>query len=450
MGRFTDALDHLNISIDLYMRPNACDYIINFNRKLACAYNNKGLVLREFGEFHAALECINKSLDLRKDDVTLPEQERNRLAVERSYNHENLALVYQDMSNYKLALHHLQETLNIRNEKLPSNHYMIAQVYNNLSRVYTFLGNSSEALKCTEQALTRQMQSLPDNHPHLGTMYNNLGQVYCQQGQYAMALVNFEKALHIYQAARTPNPLLEAVAFSNMGSVMKAQENFDGALTTFLQALTIIEREKPRHPDVARCLNNIGFAYRGKGDSPNAIMYFNKALNFCQSYLSENHEVTAISYVSLASEFTEDQYDLAMDYFQRVIAIYNHIGLPHHSNVIICHRHRGHLYCKRNDHQSALACYEQALFHCRINASIPKRHPLWVLVYTSSAHEYYLMNEYHRALEEYEHALEHITEESLELPRISSSIELCRKKIVEIDNHQTIPFLLDEVVKLLE
>ncbi len=449
MGRFTDALHHLNTSIHLYLQRNACDYITNFNRKLACAYNNKGLVLRDLGQSTAALEYINKSLDLRHDDVTLPEGQRNRLAVERSYCHENLGLLYKDISDYKSALHHLHEALNIRNEKLPSNHHMIAQAYNNLSGVYILIGNQMKAFQCAEQALTRQIQSLPDNHPHRGTMYNTLGEIYYNQGQYSMALSNFEQALNIYQTARTRNPLSEAIALSNMGSVMKAQGNFDGALTAFLHTLEIIERGKPRHPDVARCLNNIGFAYRGKGDSPRAILYFNQALNFCQSYLTENNEVTAISYLSLASEFTEDQYDLAMEYFQRVIMIYGHIGLPHHRNVIGCHRSRGHLYCKRNDHHSALACYEQALFHCR-GALLPQRHPLWVLVYTSRAHEYYLMNEYHQALEEYEHALRHITEESLEKPRIYASMELCRRKIVEADVLQTMTFLLDEVVNLLE
>jgi hypothetical protein len=60
------------------------------------------------------------------------------------------------------------------------------------------------------------------------------------------------------------------------------------------------------------------------------------------------------------------------------------------------------------------------------------------------------MDEYHRALEEYEHALQHITEESLEIPRIYANMELCRRKIVEIDVRQTMTFLLDEVVKLPE
>jgi tetratricopeptide (TPR) repeat protein len=448
MGRHAEALHQLNISIDLYSKPNACNFITNFNRKLACAYNNKGLVHGERGEFTAALEYINKSLDLRHDDVTLSEKQRNRLAVERSYCHENLGLHYKDISEYELALHHLQEALNIRNEKLPSNHHSIAQVYNNLGRVYTLVGSQLKAFECVEQALTRQIQALPNNHPHRGTMYNTLGEAYFNQGKYPMAFLNFKKALELYQAARTLNPLLEVIALSNMGSVMKAQENFDGALQTFLQALPIIEREKPCHPDVARALNNIGFAYSGKRDSKTAIVYFTRALDFCRKHLTENNELTAISYLSLASEFAGEQYDLAMKYFQRVISIYDHIGLPHHINVIRCHAKQGLFYCKLHDHHSALSCYEKALFHCR-EASLPQQHPLWVQVYTNFAREYYLMSDYHQALEKYERALHYTTEESLEIPRIYASMDLCRRKIIEVDVLQTMTLLLDEVAKSL-
>lgn len=117
MTRLTDALQNLNQSIDLYLKNKTSYLLVTFNRRLACAYNNKGLVLHGLGDFTAALECIQKSLDLRQNDVTLSETQQDRLAVERSYCHENLGLLYNDMSNYKLALHHLQEALNIRNSK---------------------------------------------------------------------------------------------------------------------------------------------------------------------------------------------------------------------------------------------------------------------------------------------------------------------------------------------
>ncbi|CAF3702173.1 unnamed protein product [Rotaria socialis] len=346
------------------------------------------------------------------------------------------------MCNYKQALYHLEETLRIRNNYLPPNHYMIAQVYNNLSIVYRLIGDPSKSLKCAELALTRQIQSLPENHPHRGAMYNSLGDVYHSQGQYPMALLNFATALSIYKNERIRSALRETVAQSNIGSVMMAQENLDGALKIFLQSLATIECEQPRHPRVALCLNNIGFAYRNKGDHSTAITYFNRALKFCQSYLPENNEATAISYLSVASVLTENEYNLATEYFEHVISIYNHIGLPHHQNIIRCHIYRGHLYRKIRDHQSALSCYKEAIFHCE-KAPLPQRHPLWVLIYTSSALEYQLMDDFSRALIEYEYALQHITDDSLEIPRIHNAIDLCRRKIIETDVSQTITFMLD-------
>jgi tetratricopeptide (TPR) repeat protein len=234
-----------------------------------------------------------------------------------------------------------------------------------------------------------------------------------------------------------------------MGSVMKAQENFDGALPIFLNALTIIERQAPHHPDVARCLNNIGFAYSGKGESKMAIDYFSRALDFCREYLPPNNELTAISYLSLAAKLPGDQYSLAIDYFQQVLAIYNHIGLPHHKNVISCYRQWGLLHQRRHEHASALACYEHALYHCR-EAPLPEQHPLWVVIYTSFAHEHSLMGEYQQALKTYEQALRHITAESLELPRIHAAMDLCAQKIIEADVRQAMAFMLDKVVCLVD
>ncbi|CAF1276905.1 unnamed protein product [Adineta steineri] len=450
MNKFADALDYLNTSIDLYLKPNAYNYILNLNDNLACAYNNKGLVLMYQGEFTRALECTEKSLELRQDNSTLDKKRRDRLAVERSYCHENLGLLYKDMTNYDLSLYHLQKTLDIRNEKLPSNHYLTAQIYNNLSRVYLLMNKFSlKTFEYMEQALIKQIQSLPDDHPHRGSMYSTLGEAYYNQAQYSLAFSNFERALHIYQSVRTRNPLLEAVAFSNMGSVMKAQEDFDGALTTFLQALAIIEHEKPHHPDVVRCLVNIGSAYRGNNDRHNAMIYFDRGLKFCQSYLTEDSQMTAVCSSSLASVLNENEYDLAMEYCQRAITIYEHIGLPNHPSVVGCHKQRGHLYRQRGDPHSALTCYEKALFHCR-EASLSQRHSLWVQIYTSCAYEYNSIHDYHRELEGYEHALQHMPNDSLELPRIHKVMTSCRKRIIEADVRQTIMYILDKITTLIE
>ncbi|CAF2104122.1 unnamed protein product [Rotaria magnacalcarata] len=119
VGNFKKALDHFNVSIDLYLKPSESKHIININRKLGCVYNNKGLVSRDLREFDDALEYINKSLALRHADGTLSEKQGQLLAIERSYCHENLGILYKDTCKYELAVHHLEQTLDIRKKNLP-------------------------------------------------------------------------------------------------------------------------------------------------------------------------------------------------------------------------------------------------------------------------------------------------------------------------------------------
>ncbi|CAF3740468.1 unnamed protein product [Rotaria magnacalcarata] len=137
-----------------------------------------------------------------------------------------------------------------------------------------------------------------------------------------------------------------------------------------------------------------------------------------------------------------------MNYFQRVISIYDHLGLPHHQNVIQCHRRCGYLYRKQHDHQPAFACYEQAIFHYE-KASLPRRHPLWVLIYTNSADKYNFVVPYNRALEEYENALQHSSTESLKISRIYNAMDVCRSQIIKADVHQILILMLHELEERL-
>ena len=352
LNRFPDALQCLNTSIELYARIPRAEEETNLKRKLACAYNNRGLVYRSQHEFPNALENIQKSLELRTDDPNLSEQQRARLAIECSYSQENLSLVHKDLCEYSSALSHAQMVLDIRKKNLPSNHFMISQACNNIALIYTSLNNLPEATKYIEDALMSQIQALPGNHPHYSAMCVTLGQLYYVQGQYRMAISSYERALSINRQARVPNRLLEVTTLSNIGSVMRAQGNYDGALVYFLDALPVFEQAKPRHADIARTLNNIGFAYRESGRASEAIDYFTRALNFCNVHLKENDGLKATTYVALASVVPDDEYDLAMDYLQGAVNIYNHLGLPHHQDVIYSYQVRGSRHRQRDNHIS--------------------------------------------------------------------------------------------------
>ncbi|CAF1516281.1 unnamed protein product [Didymodactylos carnosus] len=93
---------------------NNASRIVNFNRDVAAAYNNKGLVHQYLGEYDEALLNIYKSLDLRQDDATLSDQQCQRLVVERSYSHENLDLLHKVKAEYVEAQEEFERALSTR------------------------------------------------------------------------------------------------------------------------------------------------------------------------------------------------------------------------------------------------------------------------------------------------------------------------------------------------
>ena len=445
-NRFKDARECLTTSLEI---DNMQDFIPDNNNKRkqqkAAAYNNLGLVHAQLGSWSDAIESINRSLDLRKDEPNQCEEQRNKLAVERSYCHENFCIVYKNMSDYFSALQHCEIALNIRKDCLPYNHYLIAQSYNNLAMIYNLLGRNNEGRECTIKALKLQIESLPDNHSNLGAMYNTLGQTYYAIGDLSLTLETLKRALNAVRGARTVNRMLEMYTLSNIGTLYKAQGDFDGALQHFLPILTLIKELKPNHPDIVLAMNNIGFAYRDKGETATALIYFQNAMNFCEQHLSENAEPRAITYFSLGTLLDDNEWEKAMNLFDRTISIYNNLGMPHHQNVAGVYRYKGLRHRQKFNHQLALASYEEALYHCRAGG-LPSQHSLWVSIYKNSAEEFILLNDFKHAFEQFKKALEYGTEQIRQHCQIRNSINRCQEQLLVIDVNEVIKFIIDQIV----
>lgn len=444
MKESTNALRCLDESIDLYNKMKTNENRTNLNRQLARPYNNKGLVYQNLGDYPLALENIQKSLDFRVDDPTLSEQERKQLSLDRSLSLENLCLVYVDMSNYRLALSNELQVLEIRQACLPSNHYLLSQCYNNLAFAYLRLNECQKAFEFLNKAMSIQVQCLPEDHPHLSKMYNNHGQVYYSQACYESALVNFQKALSIRRRGRVSDPSGEAILLSNIASVFRNQNNFDQALEYYLEALPIIQRFKPRHPDVVRALTNVGLAYRDKENRPMALVYFQEALKFCQTHLDPNHEMTASSYLAVASVLPVEEIHLAIEYLQHVIDIHYHCELTNHKNMIISYQQLGDCYSKQDQHALALKYYSEAISRVR-EGKFSSTDPLWIVLHVKIALEYLHLDNYDQAVEEYTEALSHVTEESSKMLIVQRNLDQGRQRILEYDVYSTINQMIQSI-----
>ena len=101
----------------------------------------------------------------------------------------------------------------------------------------------------------------------------------------------------------------------------------------------------------------------------------------CHEIFGEHHENTAITYIIYASRLNVDQYDLAMDYFDRVLNIYTQVlHLPYHNHVIGCYTRIGVMERKRGQFDKAHQNFSRAIdtFRC---SSLPTQHSLLTKIY---------------------------------------------------------------------
>ena len=412
-GRFGEALEYLNLSINGYENS---DHINTHTQRLD-AYSYRGLIYKCCGDFDKALSDMQMALRISQDNTESVD------LITGTYVHENLGLLYKDNSQYELAFDHLRTALELQEKYLPKNHFSLAQTYNNLSLVLTAMGNHRMGLEYTTKARKIQCQSLPENHPHLATMYQTEATVLYSQSKYSDAFVLYEKAYHIYRSMPHCDPLLEASAISNMGSTLNIMGKYDQALDNFLKALEVQRRIAPNHPNMIKLLNNVAMAYWKKKDTSSSIEYSQQALKMCNETLSENHDLTATTYLILASKFDVDQYDLAMNYFNRILTIYNeYLHLPHHAHVIGCYNRMGIMHRKRREYQQAHQCFAKAIeiFTC---AALPERHSLLTQIYINMALTHKEQDDLDQCLKDYQLALEHTINDSPELPEIQNAIE---------------------------
>ena len=107
----------------------------------------------------------------------------------------NLALLYQDMGDYKAALPLHKQALTITKEAVGEQHSSYAVSLNNLALLYQDMGDHKAALPLARQALDLRKEVLGTRHPDYASSLNNLAAVYQALKQPEKALAHSEAAL---------------------------------------------------------------------------------------------------------------------------------------------------------------------------------------------------------------------------------------------------------------
>ena len=219
--------------------------------------------------------------DLERPDDALACYQR-ALAIEPAHAQalNNAGTVLEGQGRTEEALRHYREAVAADRALTPA--------HGNLATLLLRLGRTAEAAKAYEALVALNPRSAGD--------WCNLGNAYQASERYEDALPCYEKALAIdpalagahYQrstallslgryadaeaAARRSADLAPSTeCWSLLGEILQMQYRFDEALGAYQHGLRI-------DPDAPALLNNVGAAYRHKGDPDSACRFFERAI----------------------------------------------------------------------------------------------------------------------------------------------------------------------------
>jgi tetratricopeptide (TPR) repeat protein len=241
------------------------NYVISKENGIYIAYNNRGFVLRERGEFDKALSDYSMAIDLNPSnhdvynsrgivyekmgqfDRALEDFDR-ALALSSSYYdaYNSRGLIYEKMGRLDSAIEEYKKGISLNPD-----YY---EALNNLGVAYA----KTEKIELAIATLTRAIEA----DPNKSQAYSNIALVYSIANQPARALENYIKAIGF-------DPK-DSKSYHGLGTIYMKLGRFDDALAAYTKFVEL-------SPDDPEAYKNRGIAYAAKGDFSSAGADFRKA-----------------------------------------------------------------------------------------------------------------------------------------------------------------------------
>ena len=339
--------------------------IVRNNKKLFSQYKKYfeiGKIIQVAKEYKSK-GMYNKALDHYLNATERSEKGLGKKHVFTALIYNDLAVIYERLTELNQALNYYNKALVIKVSKLGSQHPLMATAYNNIGAVYNKKGVYDKALEYFGKAMSIRKKALGTDHPDTATTYNNIGRVYYAQRKYSKALEYYNKALEIDQKSLGPNHPDTATTYNNIGRVFYAQRDYPKALEYYNKALEIDQKSLgPNHPDTATTYNNIGRVFYAQRDYPKALEYYNKALEIDQKNLGTDHPDIATTYNNIGRVYySQRKYTKALEYYNKALEIDQKNLGPNHPDTATTYKNIGRVYYAQRKNTKALEYYNKAL-----------------------------------------------------------------------------------------
>ncbi len=267
------------------------------NPDIAVLQNNLALVLQDLGDYKGAKTLLQKAL--ASDEQNFGEHHPTT-----AVRYSNLALVLQDLGDYEGAKTLLQKALASDVHNFGENHPATARSYSNLATVLKDLGDYEGAKNLLEKALASAAQNFGEHHPTTAVRYSNLALVLKDLGDYEGAKNLLEKTLASDEHNFGENHPATARSYSNLATVLKDLGDYEGAKNLLQKVMNSMEKNFGlNHPTTAVSYSNLAVVLKALGDYAGAKTLLQKALASDEQNFGEHHPNTAVSYSDLATVF---------------------------------------------------------------------------------------------------------------------------------------------------
>jgi CHAT domain-containing protein/Tfp pilus assembly protein PilF len=295
-GRLREAAEAYRQALDAFHR--SADRI-----REATALNNLGEVHRVLGEPLEALAMHERALALARSAA-------DRAGEAESLN--NLGLLQSQLGEAQKALEHFTAAGAIYREL--GDRAREAAALNNQSSQYADLGEAERALDLLLQALPLQRQT-GDRRGEAATLHN-LGRSYSRLDRPDEALASFEQALEIQRA--TGDVAGEAETLGSLGQHETAARPAR-ALEILTRSLALMARLGNRGGE-ARAWHRLGLAQSALGETADAVLSFERALDLFRGVADPAGEAVALQEIARI-ELARGEPEAARSRLETVLAL---------------------------------------------------------------------------------------------------------------------------------
>jgi len=270
---------------------------LHFDKGVAQAYNDMGIIYFDMSNFIKALEFYNKAYDIRKKQkdkkgmaalhnkigILYQKQGNFDKALDNqlkalslyksieydfgiSYSLNNIGIVHQNMGNYDAALQFHEKSI-ILKEKL-GDKFGLAGSFVNVGNIYLIKKEYAKTEKYYK--LAEELSRKIGDKEYLSNTLNNYGSYFIKTNQLNKAVTYIDESLKIREQLKDYKGVVSCMA--NLADVFARKKQFDTAIVLLTQSLVVADSFATCRPELPKIYKQLSLVYEDKKDFKSALL----------------------------------------------------------------------------------------------------------------------------------------------------------------------------------